>query len=113
MPDSDILAEFQEFLTQREANAKADADNEDEEIELWNEKGQGGRVRRSRAPSFARALGIDWFDEPTGTEGDNNSDNDQDKSKPKPGKTATGKQSSNVASGGVARKYFGTKPAGK
>jgi hypothetical protein len=97
----DILSQFAEFL---EAKNKADqeqADSEDYEVEIWNEKGQGARIKRSHAKPFLQTLGIDIDPKPNGdTTGD-------DADKPKPKRKSTGNSASNTT--GVARKYF-TKP---
>jgi len=110
--DGGILAEFQEFLTQREAaNAQAAADADDE-VEIWNEKGQGARVRRSVAKPFLQSLGID-LDPPASDDGSDSGSGDGDgkgQSKgPGKGRSAPPKQS---ATSSVARKYF-VKATGK
>jgi hypothetical protein len=94
-----ILSEFEEFLAaKRESEAQNSAD-EDYEVEVWNEKGQGARLKRSHAKPFLQSLGIDL--DPT-TDGDQ--DGDKNKTKPKGGKApaagATGAQATSV------KKYF-------
>lgn len=104
MADSndDLMAQFQEFLTAKAAQDKEAADADDEEIEIWDEKGRGARVRRSRAKPFLQTLGIDLDPEP---------EPDGDKpSGAKPKGKPTGPAKTNATSGSVARKYF-TKPA--
>jgi hypothetical protein len=67
--DSDLMAEFQEFLTAKKERESAEAADEDYEVEVWNEKGQGARLRRSHAKPFLQSLGID-VDAPSGDAGD-------------------------------------------
>jgi hypothetical protein len=94
MADSqtDLMAEFQEFLTAKAEKEKEAAAADDYEVEVWDEKGRGARVKRSHAKPFLQSLGIDLDPEDPPEAGDGDS-----KSKPK-GKTS---QSQNVA-----RKYF-------
>ena len=103
--DPDILGEFQEFLKAREASAKEEADSEDFEVEIWDEKGRGVRTRRSHAKPFLQSLGLDPDDESSGDDGDKGGD-DKGGNSSKSNKSSSGKQSSNTTSGGVARKYF-------
>jgi hypothetical protein len=108
--DSGILGEFEEFLKQREVASAQAAQEDDEEIEIWDEKGRGARIRRSRAKPFLNSLGIDLDPEPS--EGDGNSNDGDGKSKGKP-RQSTGPKSANTQTG-VARKYFvKTAPAAK
>lgn len=104
MPDDDILAQFQEFLSQKEANDKANAESEDFDVEIWDESGRGVRTKRSHAKPFLQSLGLDVDPEPDNTDAKDD-DKDKGKSKTKPtGKTAV----TNPAATSV-RKYF-TKP---
>lgn len=108
MPDekSSILDEFAEFLSAREEAAKNASQEDDYEVEVWNEKGQGARLRRSHAKPFLQSLGID-VDPPEGEgdgkgdKGDGGTSNDTKgrKRTTSGGSNATGTQS-------VARKYF-------
>jgi hypothetical protein len=108
MPDKepDILAQFAEFLEAKKEHEKEAAASEDFEVEIWDEKGKGVRTKRSHAKPFLQSLGLDLDDESSGDEGDNRGDNEGDKSKSTSSRKSTGKQSTNVAAGGVARKYF-------
>lgn len=90
---NDLMAQFQEFLAAKAEKDQAEAAADDYEVEVWNEKGQGARLRRSHAKPFLQSLGID-VDEPTPETPEAG-----DGGKPKPkGKTAQSQT--------VARKYF-------
>lgn len=95
---NDLMAEFQEFLNAKAERDKEEAAADDYEVEVWDEKGRGARVKRSHAKPFLQSLGID-LDKPEET----TDDDKEDKPKPK-GKTAQSQS--------VARKYF-TAPAKK
>jgi hypothetical protein len=98
--DDGILAEFAEFMKAKQ-DAAAASTADDDEVEIWNEKGQGARVRRSVAKPFLQSLGIDL--DPVSDDGGDTggkSSNDGDKAKPK------GRQSQSAPANGVARKYF-------
>lgn len=96
--DEGLFKEFQEFMTaKQEAEAQNAAD--DDEVEIWNEKGQGARVRRSVAKPFLQSLGIDMDPDPS--ESNDPRDNKQtSKTPPK------GRQASSQPANGLARKYF-------
>lgn len=106
--DSDILKEFQEFLTQRQEAERAQADSEDFEVEIFDEKGRGVRTRRSHAKPFLQSLGLDI----DATETDSGTDNNAQRSDGASGNTKSntkGNSSSKAApqaSTGVARRYF-------
>ena len=101
--NGDILAQFQEFLEAKAASEKENAESEDYEVEIWNEKGQGARVKRSHAKPFLQSLGIDLDPEPTEP---NNSGDGKANTGTKPA-AKTNKSSGNSApASGVARKYF-------
>jgi hypothetical protein len=94
----DLFEEFKDFLTQKRASIAEAAEADDEEVEIWDEKGRGARVRRSRAKPFLQSFGID-LDPKTGDgNADGNPDSDKGGSKGKP--TAKPAQASTV------RKYF-------
>jgi hypothetical protein len=95
---NDLMAEFQEFLTAKAEKEKEESAADDYDVEVWDEKGRGARVRRSHAKPFLQTLGID-LDAPE----EKPEAGKDDKSKPK-GKTAQSQS--------VARKYF-TAPAKK
>lgn len=107
MPDNDpsIIEQFEEFLAQKEANAKAQKEDEDEEVEIWDESGKGARVRRSRAKPFLQSLGIDLDPEPASESGGGSDDNPTDKGKTS-SRRSTGKTAASGPATGVARKYF-------
>ena len=112
---SSLMAEFEQFLAAKQAKADEDAQQEDYEVEVWNEKGQGARLRRSHAKPFLQSLGID-VDPPAN--GDTNPDQSGDGStgdKSKGGRKSTGSQSNATGTQSVARKYFvrSTPPTGK
>lgn len=101
--NSNLMAEFEEFLNaKREKEAQQNADD-DYDVEVWDEKGRGARVRRSHAKPFLQSLGIDLDPETD----DSSDDNDGKTSKPR---QSTGKQSTSNSSSGVARKYFTKQP---
>lgn len=111
--NSGLMAEFEEFLNAKQEKADKDAQEEDYDVEVWDEKGRGARVRRSHAKPFLQSLGIDLDPETDGNSGDKGGDGkggDTSKSN----RQSSGRQStSNAASGSTGvRKYF-TKPAGK
>jgi hypothetical protein len=110
--NSGLMAEFEEFLNaKREKEAQNQAD-EDYDVEIWDEKGRGARVRRSHAKPFLQSLGIDVDSESSGDDNDNDGGNSGGNSSGG-GRRSTGKQSSNAQTGGVARKYFVKQPKGK
>jgi hypothetical protein len=105
--DSDLMAEFQEFLTQKRESEQAQAESEDYDVEIWDEKGRGARVRRSHAKPFLQTLGIDTDDE-SGGNGDGKEGDATGGDSPKSNRKSTGsKSASNAASGtSSVRKYF-------
>lgn len=114
MPDNDpdILAEFQEFLAAKQESQKADAESEDYDVEIWDEKGRGARLKRSHAKSFLQSLGIDLDEKP---EGDGKGDKGDGGSETgsKGNRQSTGKTSNAGSSQSVARKYFVKQATGK
>jgi hypothetical protein len=88
---TDLMAEFQEFLAAKAEKEKETAAADDYEVEVWDEQGRGARVKRSHAKPFLQSLGIDLDPEETPEAGSG------DKPKPK-GKTAQSQS--------VARRYF-------
>lgn len=109
--NDDLMAEFQEFLTQKRANEEAEKESEDFEVEIWDEKGRGVRTRRSHAKPFLQSLGLDPDTESGGNDGDNNGDDKSGNSKTS-GRKSTGSKSTGTQASGTVRKYF-TKPTGK
>jgi hypothetical protein len=107
--DTDLMAEFQAFLTEKQQREAANAQEEDYEVEVWNEKGQGARLRRSHAKPFLQSLGIDMDDESNSNSG--KSDDGTTADKKQTGKRSTGSQSNATGSQSVARKYFVRTPA--
>jgi hypothetical protein len=92
--NSGLMAEFEEFLSQKRETENAEKVNEDFEVEIWDDKGRGVRTRRSHAKPFLQSLGIDLDPEPETEDNDSGK-----KAKPRP----TGKTQ---ASASVTRKYF-------
>lgn len=110
---SSILDEFAEFLSAKEEAAKNTAQEDDYEVEVWNEKGQGARLRRSHAKPFLQSLGIDV--DPPEEEGDSGDKGDSKgggKTDDKGRKRPTGSTSNATGTQSVARKYF-VKATGK
>jgi hypothetical protein len=93
--NSGLMAEFEEFLKAKQESQKEEADSEDFEVEIFDEKGRGVRTRRSHAKPFLQSLGLDPDPEPPAD------DKDKDKKDPPKGKKATPPQNNSVA-----RKYF-------
>jgi hypothetical protein len=108
MPDKepDILAQFQEFLSAKEAADKEAADSEDFDVEIWDEKGRGVRTKRSHAKPFLQSLGIDLDPEPTSDP--NSGDDDAGK-----GDKSKSRKTTNPPAGSqsMVRKYFTKAPA--
>lgn len=102
--DTDLMAEFQEFLNAKKEQEKEASASEDFEVEIWDENGKGVRTRRSHAKPFLNSLGIDLDPEPDDSsdnpDGDTKKDN---KSRPRQAK------SSSATGQSITRKYF-TKP---
>lgn len=93
--NSGLMAEFEEFLAAKQAKQAEDAESEDFDLEIFDEKGRGVRTRRSHAKPFLQTLGLDLDPEPE-------KEDDSGEKKPVKPKQSTGKQSNS----GVARKYF-------
>lgn len=110
--NSGLMAEFEEFLNAKREKEAQNAQDEDYDVEVWDEKGRGARVRRSHAKPFLQSLGIDLDPESDGDSGDNDGGNSGGNSSGG-NRRSTGKQSSSNASGGVARKYFVKQTKGK
>lgn len=107
--NSDLMSLFQEFLDERERNAKEAAASEDDEIEIWNADGSGARGRRSGFASWLEKNGFSTQPEPAGTEGAGNDPGKSNDPGSKSGRKSTGKTSNATGSASVARKYFGSK----
>jgi hypothetical protein len=105
--NSGLMAEFEEFLNAKREKEQSEADSEDYDVEIWDEKGRGARVRRSHAKPFLQSLGIDIDPKPDGKDGDKGKD-DKGGDSSKSNRTSTGRQSSSNAAGGSTgvRKYF-------
>lgn len=102
--DSDLMAEFQEFLNAKKAQEKEASESEDFEVEIWDSDGRGVRTKRSHARPFLQSLGIDL--DPSTDDSSDNSDKDAgkgDKSRPRQAKSSSAQGQS------ITRKYF-TKP---
>lgn len=109
--NSGLMAEFEEFLNAKREKEAQNAQDEDYDVEVWDEKGRGARVRRSHAKPFLQSLGIDLDPESDGDSDDNGGSKGGGNTS-KGNRQSTGKQSASGASGGVARKYFVSKPKG-
>lgn len=97
MPDdNDILAEFAEFMKAKKESENQEAQAEDFDVEIWDEKGRGARVKRSAAKPFLQSLGIDLDPEPTTDDGDDGTS----------GKTVKPKTPPKGPNSSTARKYF-------
>jgi len=107
--NSGLMAEFEEFLNAKREKEAAASQDEDYDVEIWDEKGRGARVRRSHAKPFLQSLGIDTDPEPNGNDDDKGGDG-KGGNPPKSNRQSSGKQSSNSQTGGVARKYFTKQP---
>lgn len=93
----DIFEQFKEFLqAKRQEDADASA-SDDYEVEVFDEKGRGARLRRSHAKPFLNSLGID-LDPETEEEGEGETKG--------PKRPVTPKQSKGPARESVTRKYF-------
>lgn len=92
---------------QAEADAMEDTEN-DYEVEIWNERGEGARVPHAQGKNWLAAK----FPELFPSEPDSAAEEGEGETKPKPkgtqNKTAPGRSTSNAAT-----KYFGKRPAGK
>lgn len=101
--NADLMAEFQEFLTQKRQAEKDEQSAEDFEVEIWDKDGRGVRTRRSHAKPFLQSLGIDVDPDPESGSTDSG-ESGKDKSKGSgqakgPTRNSTGTQS-------TVRKYF-------
>lgn len=90
--ENDLMAEFQEFLTAKAEKEKQEAEADDYDVEVWDEKGRGARIKRSHARPFLQTLGIDLEKTEESPEAEGG---DKPKPKGKPAQSQT-----------VARKYF-------
>ena len=89
----DIFEQFKEFLAAKSAADAENAADEDYEIEIFDEKGRGARLKRSYAKAFLQTLGIDLDPDPAPD--------------PDPTKTRTpAKPRASSGSQSVTRKYF-------
>jgi hypothetical protein len=95
--NTELMAEFAEFLEAKRASEKESAEAEDFDVEIWDEKGRGVRTRRSHAKPFLNSLGID-VDVPADT-----TDKTDDGDKSKNSKTNTRKAKPPES---TVRKYF-------
>lgn len=101
--NSELMAEFEEFLKAKKDKENKDRAAEDFDVEIWDETGKGVRTKRSHAKPFLQQLGLD-VDPPSSDDksGDSKDDNGGNNTRKSPVK----KQSSNSTSSGVATKYF-------
>ncbi len=103
--NSGLMAEFEEFLNAKREKEAQSAQDEDYDVEVWDEKGRGARVRRSHAKPFLQTLGIDLDPETGGDDGDQGGDGKSGNTS-KGNRQSSGRQSSDAQTGGVARRYF-------
>jgi hypothetical protein len=103
--NSGLMAEFEEFLNAKAEKQAKESEEEDYDVEVWDEKGRGARIRRSHAKPFLNSLGID-VDPPAEGNSDDKGGDGKGGNSSKSNRTSTGKQSASNAAGGVARKYF-------
>lgn len=109
--DSDLMAEFQEFLTQKRQAEKDEQQAEDFEVEIWDKDGRGVRTRRSHAKPFLQSLGID-VDPPTDDDGSTDSGKSGKDNTKGSGQTK-GATRNSTGSQSTVRKYFVKNPAAK
>lgn len=100
--NSNLMAEFEEFLNAKRDKESSEAADEDYDVEIWDEKGRGARVRRSHAKPFLQSLGID-VDAPSG-DTNNSSDNAGGDKTPK-----SSRKSTPPANNSSVRRYFAPK----
>ncbi len=97
-------AQLEALMAENEA-ASEDDEFENEEIEVWNEKGAGARLRGKHSRSWLEENGFLKKREPATTDSDSSGDNSDS------GKTARKSKGTPPASTrpGTAGKYFGAK----
>lgn len=109
--NADLMAEFQEFLTQKRQAEKDEQQAEDFEVEIWDKDGRGVRTRRSHAKPFLQSLGID-VDPPTDDDGSTDSGKSGKDNTKGSGQTK-GTTRNSTGSQSTVRKYFVKNPAAK
>ena len=92
---------------QAEADSMGDEDN-DYEVEIWNEKGEGARVPHAQGRNWLAAKFPELFPPET----DPGTEEGETDPKGKPGKTPA-KAPPGASRSNAATKYFGKRPAGK
>lgn len=93
------MAQFEEFLKEKNAKEQAEKDEEDFEIEIGDKDGNFVRTRRSHAKPFLQRMGLDL--DPESTDGsDKNDGGDKNKGTRKPRQTAAPT---------TVKKYFSSK----
>lgn len=92
---------------QAEADAMGD-DDEQFEVEIWNEKGEGARLPHSRSESWLKAKFPELFPDPPAEDPETEEGGTKPKAKQGQSKTPPGRTSA-----GTATKYFGKRQAGK
>jgi hypothetical protein len=105
--------EIEDQIAALQAEADQMGDGDDEyEVEIWNEKGEGARVPHSQGKNWLAAKFPELFpsDPADNADTDGQSSTNAGKSKPA-GKVAPG--STGTVRTGTATKYFGKRPAGK
>jgi hypothetical protein len=101
-----ILDEFAQFLQAREESQRNASAEDDYEVEVWNEKGQGARLRRSHAKPFLQSLGIDVDPDPDPESNSGDKGDGGTKAKPTSNRQSKGTGSNATGTQSVARKYF-------
>src|SRR5271154_904027 len=102
--NSDLMAQFQEFLEAKAAKDAEDAQAQDTEIEIWNKDGSGARGPRSGFSEWLKSNGFSIDPEPDPNSGQSGDGTTGDKNKT--GRKSTGSQSNATGTQSVARKYF-------
>jgi len=113
------MASKQEILDQIAA-LQAEADDmgeEDEfEVEIWNEKGEGARLPHGQTTRWLKSKFPDLFDPEPDPDADNPGEADKGKGTTGGPRRRSGAGSTTATAGtrtGTASKYFGKRPAGK
>jgi hypothetical protein len=114
-----LMASKQEILDQIAA-LQAEADDmgeEDEfEVEIWNEKGEGARLPHGQTTRWLKSKFPDLFDPEPDPDADNSGEADKGKGTTGGPRRRSGAGSTTATAGtrnGTASKYFGKRPAGK
>jgi hypothetical protein len=99
-----MFDEFMEFVTAKQ-QAEANAADDDDEVEVWDEKGRGARIRKRDAKPFLQSLGI-LLDPPSESSDDSPDDKSKGNTGRKPGRTATSTAATASNATSTVKKYF-------